>query len=67
MSGRNYVSSIRDFWRVCSAVNEEFTQRVVGFLNQVLNKEKFPLTVIDRAIESETAKEELFYPDRLPF
>lgn len=56
MPGRNYVSSIRDFWRVCSGVNEESKERVVKFLNEVLNTEKFPLTVLDRPIESETAK-----------
>jgi len=56
MPGRNYVSSIRDFWRVCSGVNEEATRRVVKFLNEVINTEKFPLTVLDRPIESETAK-----------
>ena len=56
MPGKNYVSSIRDFWRVCSGVNEESTQRVVKFLNEVLNTKEFPLTVLDRPIESETAK-----------
>jgi nucleotide sugar dehydrogenase len=56
MPGKNYVASIRDFWRVCSGVNEESTQKVVKFLNEVLNTEKFPLTVLDRPIESETAK-----------
>jgi nucleotide sugar dehydrogenase len=56
MPGRNYVSSIRDFWRVCSGVNEESTRRVVKFLNEVLNTKKFPLTVLARPIESETAK-----------
>ena len=56
MPGRNYVSSIRDFWRVCSGVNQESTKRVVKFLNEVLNTEKYPLTVLDRPIESETAK-----------
>lgn len=56
MPGKNYVSSIRDFWRVCSGVNEESTKRVVKFLKEVLNTEKFPLTVLDRPIESETAK-----------
>jgi len=56
MPGKNYVASIRDFWRVCSGVNEESTRRVVKFLNEVLNTEKFPLTVLDRPIESETAK-----------
>ncbi|HEX2920121.1 MAG TPA: UDP binding domain-containing protein [Bacteroidales bacterium] len=56
MPGKNYVASIRDFWRVCSGVNEVARERVVKFLNEVLNTEKFPLTVMDRPIESETAK-----------
>ena len=56
MPGRNYVASIRDYWRVCSGKDEESTKRVVKFLNEVLNTEKFPLTVLDRPIESETAK-----------
>jgi nucleotide sugar dehydrogenase len=56
MPGRNYVASIRDFWRVCSGVNKEATRRVVKFLNEVIHTEKFPLTVLDRPIESETAK-----------
>ncbi len=56
MPGRNYVASIRDFWRVCSGTNEKARQRVEKFLTEVLNTEKFPLTVMDRPIESETAK-----------
>ncbi len=56
MPGKNYVASIRDFWRVCSGINEEAKRRVVKFLTEVLNTEKFPLTVMDRPIESETAK-----------
>ncbi|NLX03611.1 MAG: GDP-mannose dehydrogenase [Phycisphaerae bacterium] len=56
MPGREYVSSIRDFWRVCSGVNPEARGRVVKFLTEVLNTEKFPLTVMDRPIESETTK-----------
>ncbi len=56
MPGKNYVASIRDFWRVCSGVNEEATQRVVKFLKEVIHTEKYPLTILDRPIESETAK-----------
>jgi UDP-N-acetyl-D-glucosamine dehydrogenase len=56
MPGRDYVASIRDFWRVCSGVNEEAKRRVVKFLNEVINTKKFPLTLLDRPIESETAK-----------
>jgi UDP-N-acetyl-D-glucosamine dehydrogenase len=56
MPGREYVSSIRDFWRVCSGCTPEARTRVVKFLKEVLNTEKFPLTVMDRPIESETTK-----------
>ncbi len=56
MPGKNYVASIRDFWRVCSGVNAAAKKRVAKFLTEVLNTEKFPLTVLDRPIESETAK-----------
>jgi nucleotide sugar dehydrogenase len=56
MPGKNYVASIRDFWRVCSGINEEATRRVVKFLKEVINTDKYPLTVLDRPIESETAK-----------
>ncbi len=56
MPGKDYVASIRDFWRVCSGCNAEARQRVEKFLRQVLNTEKFPLTVMDRPIESETTK-----------
>ncbi|MEE8605839.1 MAG: UDP binding domain-containing protein, partial [Candidatus Aminicenantaceae bacterium] len=56
MPGRNYVASIRDFWRVCSGINTEARDRVVKFLNEVLNTDEYPLTVMDKPIESETAK-----------
>ncbi len=56
MPGRHYVASIRDFWRVCSGINEKARDKVVKFLNEVLNTDKYPLTVMDRPIESETAK-----------
>ncbi|MEI6632560.1 MAG: nucleotide sugar dehydrogenase [Chlamydiota bacterium] len=56
MPGKEYVASIRDFWRVCSGINPEARERVVKFLNEVLNTKKYPLTVLDRPIESETAK-----------
>ena len=56
MPGKNYVASIRDFWRVCSGVNEKAKKKVAKFLNEVLNTKDYPLTVLDRPIESETAK-----------
>ncbi len=56
MPGKEYVSSVRDFWRVCSGINKRAQKRVVRFLNDVLNTKDYPLTVLDRPIESETAK-----------
>src|SRR5512139_2135484 len=56
MPGKHYVASIRDFWRVCSGISEDARKRVVRFLESVLNTKQFPLTVLDRPIESETAK-----------
>jgi nucleotide sugar dehydrogenase len=56
MPGKEYVSSIRDFWRVCSGCNETSRQRVEKFLHEILNTRDFPLTVMDRPIESETTK-----------
>jgi len=56
MPGKNYVASIRDFWRVCSGVNDKARKKVARFLSEVLNTKDYPLTVLDRPIESETAK-----------
>jgi len=56
MPGRNYVASVRDFWRVCSGISESARQRVVAFLSDVLNVEQYPLTVLDRPVESESCK-----------
>jgi len=56
MPGRQYISSIRDFWRVCSGCNGQARERVEKFLREVLNTEQYPLTVMDRPIESETTK-----------
>ncbi len=56
MPGREYVSSIREFWRVCAGCNAEARERVEKFLHEVINTRDYPLTVMDRPIESETAK-----------
>ncbi len=56
MPGRDYVASIRDFWRVCAGCDAAARARVEKFLHEVLNTDQFPLTVMDRPIESETAK-----------
>jgi len=56
MPGRDYVKSIRNFWRVCSGINEQSEKRVVSFLNAVVDVDHYPLTVLERPIESETCK-----------
>jgi len=56
MPGREYVNSIRNYWRVCSGINKESEQRIVRFLSDVLDIDNYPLTVLDRPIESETCK-----------
>ncbi len=56
MPGKQYVASIRDFWRVCSGCEPVARARVEKFLHEVLNTKEFPLTVMDRPIESETTK-----------
>jgi nucleotide sugar dehydrogenase len=56
MPGKDYVSSIRDFWRVCAGCTVEARERVVTFLREVLNTKDYPLTIMNRPIESETTK-----------
>ncbi len=56
MPGKDYVRSIRDFWRVCSGINQDAREKVTQFLSDILNVDEFPLTVLDRPIESETCK-----------
>ncbi|MFB0521318.1 MAG: GDP-mannose dehydrogenase, partial [Desulfatiglandales bacterium] len=56
MPGRDYVRSIRHFWRVCSGINEESEKRVRKFLSEVIDVDSYPLTVLERPIESETCK-----------
>jgi len=56
MPGKEYVRSVRDFWRVCSGINRESREKISKFLSETLNVDEYPLTVLDRPIESETCK-----------
>jgi nucleotide sugar dehydrogenase len=56
MPGKDYVKSVRDFWRVCSGINQKSREKVTNFLSEILNVDKYPLTVLDKPIESETCK-----------
>jgi UDP-N-acetyl-D-glucosamine dehydrogenase len=56
MPGKDYVRSVKDFWRVCSGIDDESRERAVQFLSDIINVEEYPLTVLDRPVESETTK-----------
>ncbi|WP_321418633.1 UDP binding domain-containing protein [uncultured Methanomethylovorans sp.] len=56
MPGKEYVASVRDFWRVCAGCTPEATKKVEKFLREIINTKDYPLTIMDRPIESETAK-----------
>lgn len=56
MPGSKYVSSIRDFWRVFSGVNQKSIELCREFLSNCLNVEEFPLTQLDSTNASELSK-----------
>lgn len=56
MPGAKYVSSIRDFWRVFSGVNEKSKDIAREFLNNILDTERYPLTELDNTNASELSK-----------
>jgi len=56
MPGAKYVSSIRDFWRVFSGVNEKSKDIAREFLNNILDTRNYPLTELDNTNASELSK-----------
>lgn len=56
MPGANYVSSIRDFWRVYSGVNEESKKLAREFLENILDTKNYPLTELGNTNASELSK-----------
>jgi nucleotide sugar dehydrogenase len=56
MPGKDYVESVRDFWRVCAGCTDEARVKVEKFLSEVINTKDYPLTIMSRPIESETTK-----------
>lgn len=56
MPGKNYVKSIRDFWRVYSGVNEKSKAIAKEFLSNVIDIENYPLTELENTNASELSK-----------
>lgn len=56
MPGKNYLSSITDFYRVYAGVTPEAAQVTRSFLETFINTKEFPLTELTSPTSSETAK-----------
>jgi nucleotide sugar dehydrogenase len=56
MPGRQYLKSITDIWRVYSGATEAAGHACEMFLQKIVNTEQFPLTRLNRPLESETTK-----------
>ncbi|MCK4359875.1 MAG: nucleotide sugar dehydrogenase [Candidatus Cloacimonetes bacterium] len=56
MPGVKYVSSIRNFWRTFSGVNNKSADLAEEFLNNVLDTENYPFYRLDSTNASEFAK-----------
>jgi nucleotide sugar dehydrogenase len=56
MPGKEYVSSIRDFWRTYSGIDKESEELARKFLSNVLNTKEFPLYRLGNSNASELAK-----------
>ncbi len=56
MPGKNYLSSIRDFWRSYAGVDEESSLLTEKFLKRVIDTKKFPLSRLSNPTASELAK-----------
>ena len=50
MPGKDYVRSVKDFWRVCSGINRKSREKVERFLSEILNVDEYPLTVLRLAV-----------------
>ncbi len=56
MPGKDYVRSVKDIWRVCSGITPKSRERALSFLSGIVNTDNYPITMLDRPIESETCK-----------
>lgn len=56
MPGRQYVSSIRDFWRAYAGIDDESEEMGRRFLTHILSVDEFPLSGLGDTNASELAK-----------
>lgn len=56
MPGKNYISSIKNFYRVFSGIDKKSAIAAKTFLKTIINTKKYPLTELNKTTESEIAK-----------
>ena len=56
MPGSNYLSSIINYWRVYSGINQKSADKCEQFLSEIINIEEYPLTRLKNTTSSEVGK-----------
>ena len=56
MPGKNYIKSIKNYWRVYAGINETSSKKCELFLKKLINTKKFPLTKLDNITSVELSK-----------
>ncbi len=56
MPGKDYLNSIKNFWRVYAGVTNEAAEACEEFLKTVINVDKFPMTRLNSVTASEIGK-----------
>ena len=56
MPGRNYIDSIKNYFRIFSGINKKSVEVAKSFLESIINNVEYPLTILDNTNTSEIAK-----------
>ena len=56
MPGKNYINSIKNYYRVYSGIDKKSAISTKKFLSTIINVKKYPLTELNTPTESEIAK-----------
>jgi UDP-N-acetyl-D-glucosamine dehydrogenase len=56
MPGKNYINSIKNYWRVISGINSVSKNKCKKFFTQIVNTKKYPLTELANIRDCELGK-----------
>ena len=56
MPGRNYLNSIKNYWRVMAGLNKKSSKKCKNFLSQIINVKRFPITELENLRACELGK-----------